>query len=476
MKAPFDLRQTAAHFGQQTALILGSSHVLSYRDVWHAAEAMAAHLVSFGVTSTTPWVAIEPARDVQSVLMVWTLVSLGQPFLVLHPAWSAAQKVAALEQTGAPLVPITALPLEPALDTRFGAPSRAYELLERTTDAEDALCLVYTSGTTGQPKGAILSRRAFIASANEACDWLQIHPNDRWLLSLPLAHVGGLSVLMRTWLRHASVIIPPANSSSFDAHDFSRVCQETNATLVSLVPTQLQRLCSQALPAPPHLRCALLGGAPTPLALVAQATELGFRVARTYGLTELCSIVASDAPRAEALRATIPSTDELPLHTHVQARISEDGRLMLRGASLFSGYWGQPQLTARDWFTTEDLAELEDGRLRILGRADDAIVTGGEKVHPVIVEAALLACMGIEQACVFARPSPEWGQEVCAALVTTPGFSLAEAVSRLRESLPSFNIPRAWVCVSRLPTNPNGKVHRLSAARELGPLCHPIQL
>jgi o-succinylbenzoate---CoA ligase len=488
MNGQFDLEYSRTRFPHHVALIT-SSGVLTYNDVRVAADAFAGHLLAHDVSHETCWLAIEPRADLPSVVMVLTLVSLGLPFVALHPSWSDVEKAAVLQQTGATLVPIPSMPAltsSPALTSQPNA--GCYARLERATSPEDPLCVVYTSGTTAKPKGVILSRRAFTASANEARSWLQLDVHDRWYLSLPLAHVGGLSVLTRTWLTHSAVALP-SNTGSFDAARFMSDCAQNQATFVSLVPTQLHRICMARVPAPATLRCVLLGGAPASPSLITAASELGFRVLRTYGLTEFCSMVATETLRSvsqpDTGAATTGATSEhglsdptdalLSLHHDVEARVTPGGRLQLRGQTSYSGYWGHARTSAQDWFTTEDVAELTNfGHVRILGRADDAIVTGGEKVHPARVESALLSCPGIEQACVFGRTSREWGQEVCAALVTADGFRLDAAVSHLRACLPSYNIPRAWALVSRLPITPNGKVQRSTVARDIGPLCQYI--
>jgi O-succinylbenzoic acid--CoA ligase len=238
-------------------------------------------------------------------------------------------------------------------------------------------------------------------------------------------------------------------------------------TLLSLVPTQLGRLLAlEPLWEPPrHLRALLLGGAAAPVALLDAARARGVPVLTTYGLTEACSQVATQAPgtpcsAAEGAGRPLPG---------IGVRVV-DGEIQVRGPTLPSGYVGgdPPPLTADGWLRTGDRGWLDaEGRLHVLGRAGDVIVTGGEKVHPLEVERVLEAFAGVTAACAVGVRDPVWGQRVVALVVAQAGsnLDLADLWRWTREKLATFKRPRRMALVGELPLSPGGKLDRAAAAR-----------
>jgi O-succinylbenzoic acid--CoA ligase len=237
-------------------------------------------------------------------------------------------------------------------------------------------------------------------------------------------------------------------------------------TLASLVPTMLVRLLDMETWRPPaHLRAILLGGAPASPALLARAAARGLTVHTTYGMTETCSHVAIDG-------RVLPGV-ELGFR---------DGRITVRGPVVLRGFApphdDEPAVDGDGWFVTSDRGLFdESGRLRVLGRADDVIVSGGEKVDPTAVEGVLESLPGVAAACVFAVPDPEWGERVAAALVAGPGGppparDLADA---LAERLARHQRPRRVAWLAELPLGATGKVDRRETARRAAPLLAPLQ-
>jgi O-succinylbenzoic acid--CoA ligase len=332
---------------------------------------------------------------------------------------------------------------------------------------------VYTSGTTGVPKGVRLSRRAFIESATSTALAVQLQNHDRWLLCMPLAHVGGLSIITRCLLsRCALVLQSPAPSKGFDPVSTWRLMDETGVTVVSVVPTQLQRLLEISPRAPAALRLVLLGGASAPPGLLARAAAAGWVVLCTYGLTEACSAVTIQREpgtqwTANAAGSALPG---------VEIQI-EGGRILVRSKALLSGYFPDsgPPLNDAGWFVAADCGEIIEGELYVLGRSDDAIITGGENVHPLEVERALLEHPAIEDVCVFGLEDPEWGQVVAAAIVSSDHAALSDLRAWLVERLASFKLPRKVALVDALPLTPTGKVNRLRCRQLFGPQCRDLQ-
>lgn len=340
------------------------------------------------------------------------------------------------------------------------------------TDGERCLAIVRTSGSTGRPKGVVLSRLAFVASAKASSRRLGWCEDDRWLLSLPLAHVGGLSILTRCTLARGTVVVP--SWTRFRADEVLRTLEADRVTLLSLVPTMLRRLLALSQPPPATLRAVLLGGAAASPALLGEAVDRGWPVLTTYGLTETCSQVTSQ-PYGTVNRGEMGSGPPLD---GVDVRI-RDGVIEVRGPILMSGYAprkGASPWTADGWLRTSDLGRFDEaGNLHVRGRLDDVLISGGENVAPLEIEQALEALPAIVEACVFGVPDAAWGQAVAAAVVLREGadFELAELEELLRDRLASFARPRYVARVAALARAANGKVDRLRTAQAVSARLEP---
>ncbi len=319
----------------------------------------------------------------------------------------------------------------------------------------------------------MLSRRAFVASAAASEANLGWQPDDRWLLRLPVAHVGGLSVVTRCLLARCAVVL----STESDPAALLDTIGRQRVTILSLVPTLLARLLDLEphRPAPPHVRAVLLGGAAASPALLARAADRGWPVLTTYGLTETCS-QATTQPLGTVNRGELGAGPPL---RGMEVRIGDDGEVHVRGPSLLTGYFPtgahpEPFLEG-GWLPTGDFGRLDaDGNLHVVGRRADRIVTGGENVDPLEVEQALEAEPGISRACVFGTPDEEWGEVVCAAVVLTdgghrPGVVAREAVAAASVRLAAFKRPRRIVALDSLPLTRSGKVDRAAVVRVAGP-------
>ncbi len=312
-------------------------------------------------------------------------------------------------------------------------------------DGDAVAALMYTSGTTGEPREVPLTYDNWLASALGSAVALGLSLDERWLCPMPLAHVGGLSILVRSAIYGTTVVLHERFDTEAVLAALSDRAQAI--TLVSLVPTMLARLLDAGLREPPSLRWALLGGGPIPPPLLARAARAGVPVAPTYGMTEACSQIA---------------TNGWPL-PGVELRVADDGEILVRGPNV-----SVAALDADGWLHTGDLGVLADGgRLTISGRKSDTIVTGGENVAPAEVEAILLGHPAVADAGVFARPDGEWGEAVVAALVLRPEFGDADA-DELRafclERMASFKVPKAFAFVSNLPRTESGKLLRRELA------------
>ncbi|QEC48869.1 2-succinylbenzoate--CoA ligase [Baekduia soli] len=304
-------------------------------------------------------------------------------------------------------------------------------------DLEAPAILVHSSGTTGRPKPVRLTYGNWLWSALGSAVALGLDPAERWLCTLPLSHVGGLSILLRSAIYGTTAVV-------HERFDTERVLAALRAdegpTIVSLVPTTLARLLDAGLRDPPALRWALLGGAPMPDALLERAAQARVPVAPTYGLTEACSQV---------------TTHGVPLFC-TRVTLAGDGEIVVAGPTVSPDAGGP--------LATGDLGARDaDGRLQIVGRKADTIVTGGENVAPAEVEAALEAHPGVAEAGVTARPDPEWGEAVVALVRLREGAAVApgELAAHCAGRLARFKVPKDFIFVAEeLPRTGSGKLLR----------------
>ena len=314
--------------------------------------------------------------------------------------------------------------------------------LEQVADLElgRTAALMYTSGTTSAPKPVPLSYGNWLANALGSAAALGLDPAERWLCPMPLAHVGGLSILLRSTIYATTAVLHERFEAAAVAAALSDPAQRI--TLVSLVPTMLERVLDAGLADPPSLRWALLGGGPIPAPLLERAARASVPVAPTYGMTEACSqIVTFGWP--------LPGTD---------LRISVRGEILVRGPTVSAA-----SLATDGWLHTGDAGALDaSDRLTVSGRLSEVIVSGGENIAPVEVEEVLRSHPAVADAAVHGRSDPEWGEAVVATVVTRDGVRVeaAELRAHCRARLAPFKVPKAIAFTSELPRNAAGKLLR----------------
>jgi O-succinylbenzoic acid--CoA ligase len=322
--------------------------------------------------------------------------------------------------------------------TLVDEPLEGPPITEAAELALDAVAtLMHTSGTTAAPRPVPLTYGNWLASALGSAVALGLDPGERWLCPMPLTHVGGLSIPVRSAIYGTTAVI----HDRFDP-DAVLVALSERVTLISLVPTMLSRLLDAGLSDPPSLRWALLGGGPIPAPVLQRAAAAGVPVVPTYGMTEACSQIV---------------TGGWPL-PGVSVRIGSGGEVLVQGANISSAC-----LEDDGWLHTGDLGSIDErGRLRLSGRLAETIVTGGENVAPVEVEAVLLEHPAVADAAVHGRPDEEWGEAVVATVVPRNGVTLEpdELRSFCAARLAPFKVPKAVQLVERLPRSETGKLLR----------------
>ena len=337
------------------------------------------------------------------------------------------------------------------------------------------MAIVHTSGTTGVPKGVVLTPGNFFYSAMGATLRLGHLPKDRWLCAMPLWHVGGLALVTRAVLQGSTVVLHPR----FDAEAFMHALQHEGVTMVSLVPAMLHRALEYRDGGwPGNLRIALLGGAPLSRDLQEWGLDRELPVAPTWGLTETCSQVATLLP-AEAVHK--PGSTGKPLFFS-SLRIADDsgqelsmgeiGEILVRGPTVMQGYLGDQQSTSAaildGELRTGDLGYLDDeGDLFVLQRRDDLIISGGENVYPGEIESLLMAHPLVEDAVVLGIDDAEWGQRVAAVVQArrTDGFGEDELSAFLRTRISAIKLPRKWRITDQSFRPVSGKVRRSDLAQ-----------
>jgi O-succinylbenzoic acid--CoA ligase len=311
-------------------------------------------------------------------------------------------------------------------------------------EPDQTATVMFTSGTAAAPKEVALTYDNWQANAFGSALALGLDQAERWLCPMPLAHVGGLSIPLRSVIYGTSVVL----HERFDTQAVLDELQDPGrgVTLVSLVPTMLNRLLEAGLRDPPSLRWALLGGGPIAPVLLSRARAAGVNVAASYGMTEGCSQIATHGWPLFGVELRVDAPEG-----------TDSGEVLVRGRNVAPG-----SLAEDGWLHTGDVGRLEDRTgLVIEGRLSDMIVTGGENVAPDEVEAALLEHPAVAEAAVFARPDPEWGEAVIAAVVRADEDATGEDLRQhCNQRLAPFKVPKQVEFVDALPRGSTGKLLR----------------
>ena len=352
---------------------------------------------------------------------------------MLSMRWPEAAVNQALGRLGIKYVLTTRTDLE----VECHNPAVCYAEKPHTGDAsshEDIATIVYTSGSSATPKAVAHSLENHIISAQSACAALDLGSSDRWLLSLPLWHVSGISIVIRCSIARAKIVIPDPESSLIEALSSYQI------THVSMVPTQLIRALEQAQKPPTHLRAVIVGGGPMPQGVLKMAINKGWPVHTTYGMTETTSMVT--------LSKKNPSTGS---SGHVlqgnELKIAGDGEILVRGPANCLGYLNADTVVniadENGWLHTGDLGRLdENGELYVLGRKDNMFISGGENISPEEIEHTLCGVKGVQKAVVVPIPDPEFGQRPVAFIQGNATFEDLEMI--LNRELPRFKIPKYY--------------------------------
>jgi O-succinylbenzoic acid--CoA ligase len=431
------LAQRAQSCPDRVALLDEGSEVdyaeLEAEATW-VARRLAAHGVRRGaITALT----MKPGRE--QVVLIHALMKLGAVVLPLSPRLSEEERNAVFRG---------ARPAIELDDAGQLTQTEADMPLLGEHDMDQIHCRILTGGSSGQPRTVGLTYGNHLWSAVGSAFNIGVQPDDRWLCCLPLSHVSGLSIVMRSAIYGTAVVL----HDGFDTDRVAAALQEDRITVVSLVSTMLLRLldADADLSGP---RAILVGGGPVPSDALEEALGKGATVVQTYGLTEACSQVTTLSP--PDARRKLGSAGRPLLTTHLRI---QEGEILVQGPTVAPGC-----ADADGWLHTGDLGRIDDeGFLYVEDRIDDMIVTGGENVVPAEVEQVLLRHPEVVEAAVVGRDDPEWQQAVTAVVVLQSGAdATADELRRhCAASLASFKVPKRVELAAALPRAPSGKLLR----------------
>ncbi|HLZ56429.1 MAG TPA: o-succinylbenzoate--CoA ligase [Ktedonosporobacter sp.] len=496
------LARCAQHFPSHLALQYGPTR-WTFSDLEQQVTRLALQLASAGVGEGSR-IALLAASGLQYVTCVHALTRLGAILVPLNTrlsqqelCWQVGDVRASLlvhDEQYAPVAAQIVRAVPELVCATLADHAQDAELVLRALplasvplrafiDLAATQVIMYTSGTTGQPKGVIITYGMQWWSAIGSALNLGHSPDDCWLACMPLFHIGGLAILMRSVIYGISIIL----QEKFDALAVNRAICEERVTIISVVAVMLQRMLAELdergmAHYPTSLRCVLLGGGPAPLPLLEECARRNVPVVQTYGLTESCSQAVTLAPTDSLRKLGSAGRPLLPVQLRIMqderpdlpAPIGEPGVIYLKGPNITPGYVDRPEATAQaikdGWLSTGDIGYLdEDGYLYVLDRRSDLIISGGENVYPAQIEAVLLAHPDVEEAGACGIPDQQWGQ-VPIAFVRLRARSTASSddlFSFATQRLARYKLPRAIYIVDALPRNGAGKLVRRDLPRLL---------
>nr|WP_205719982.1 AMP-binding protein [Fodinibius halophilus] len=362
------------------------------------------------------------------------------------------------------------LPRSLNVDVKLGY---AAEQFTPQTDPNNIFGYFFTSGTSGTPKTVPLKRRQMYFAAKASAENFKPRLNHFWLLCLPLNHIGGISIILRSLLYGTSIF----RMKSFHPKMIHTFLSENKLfQAASLVPTMLKRLLDrQGFHVHNNFKAILLGGGPIDPALVKRCNDSGVPLVPSYGMTETCAqIAANPILKPSGTYGPMSSVGQVFTPNQIQIRdkdgnpvgFNNSGSIWLKGPQVFDGYRNLPDSETFDsngWFNTGDFGHLNaNDQLFIETRRSDLIITGGENVSPFEVEKALTKLTDISEAAVFGLPDEEWGQKVVAVVVPEENHSFDEQtlLSSLSSELAPFKIPKKIIRVENIPKTRTGKIER----------------
>ena len=430
-------------------------------------------------------VALAISNRYVSVVMIHAMQSLGIIMVLLNTRLTAREMIWQIENSNSKLfiydevfsnkisqaksigLSINALTIKDLMELSLAFNQ---ENLLNEFDLDDVHSIIYTSGTTGNPKGVMLTNGNHWWSATGSALNLGLDIQDRWLACLPLFHVSGLSILMRSVIYGMTIIL----HEGFDAKKVNQAIEKQKVTIVSVVSIMLQKMLDELGEQryPQSLRCVLLGGGPAPKPILEESRVKNIPVFQTYGMTETASQIVTLAPEYMLNKVGSAGKPLFPSQLRIEkdkqeAEPNEVGEIVVKGPNVTAGYYQRTDKTLETiqngWLYTGDLGYVdEDGFLFVIDRRTDLIISGGENIYPAEIESVLIGHSAVKEAGVIGAPHDQWGQAPIAFIVTNSDkvVSEQELKEHCEKYLARYKIPKKFYTMDQLPRNAANKLVR----------------
>lgn len=464
--------RTALYFNEET---------ITFKELYDRSVKTAGQLQKIGLAKGH-FAGVLLTNHLDTVIILCAFQLSGVRAVILNNRLSPAELVWQLKDSGAKFL-ITEMAFTQVLDNmelqipimtkeELFLSHSAEPVIQKEVDMAEICTVMYTSGTTGKPKGVMQTYGNHWWSAIGSALNLGLTDQDCWLCSVPLFHISGFSILIRSLIYGMPIVL----HEHFDAEKTITDIRGKKVTIMSVVGTTLKRMIDALGDGrlPEYVRCMLLGGGPAPLALLQACVEKEIPVFQSFGMTETSSQIVTLAPEdsliklGSAGKPLFPSQIKIEAEDGTRAEANEAGEIVVKGPNVTNGYLNRPDATKEKmkngWFYTGDIGYLDkDGFLYVLDRRSDIIISGGENIYPAEIEAVLLAHPGVEDAGVTGIEDPVWGKVPVAFIVKKheyPDFTQGEMERFCLEKLAKYKVPKQFYFVKALPRNAAKKLMR----------------